>query len=41
MDTSKMKSELIDLYRRHLSLLAEIPGAGDVPALEAEILETV
>lgn len=41
IDTSKMKSELIDLYRRHLALLAEIPGKGDVPALEEEVLETV
>lgn len=41
MDTSKMKSELIDLYRRHLALLAEIPGNGEVPALEEEVLETV
>ena len=41
VDTSKMKSELIELYRRHLALLAEIPGAGDVPVLEEETLETV
>ena len=41
MDTSKMKSELIDLYRRHLALLAEIPGTGEVPMLEEEALETV
>ena len=41
MDTSKMKTELIDLYRRHLALLSEIPGKGDVPALEEEILETL
>lgn len=41
MDTSKMKCELIELYRRHLALLAEIPGQGDVPVLEAEALETV
>ena len=41
MDTSKMKSELIDLYRRHLALLAEIPGQAEVPALEAVVLEAV
>lgn len=41
MDTSKMKSELIELYRRHLALLAEIPGTGEIPVLEEEILETV
>ena len=41
MDTGKMKSELSELYRRHLALLAEIPGQGDVPVLEAEVLETV
>lgn len=41
MDTSKMKSELIELYRRHLALLAEIPGKGEVPVLEEEVLETV
>lgn len=41
MDTGKMKSELIELYRRHLALLAEIPGRGEVPVLEEEVLETV
>ena len=41
LDTGKMKSELIDLYRRHLALLAEIPGQGQVPVLEEEVLETV
>lgn len=41
MDTGKLKSELIELYRRHLALLAEIPGKGEVPALEEEVLETV
>lgn len=41
MDTSKMKRELIDLYRRHLALLAEIPGGGEVPVLEEAGLETV
>lgn len=39
LDTSKMKSELIELYRRHLALLAEIPGKGDVPVLEVDALE--
>ena len=41
MDTSKMKSELIDLYRRHLALLSEIPGQEEVPLLEDIVLETV
>lgn len=41
LDTGKMKSELIELYRRHLALLAEIPGSAEVPALEEDILETV
>lgn len=41
MDTGKMKSELIELYRRHLALLAEIPGKGEVPVLESEVLESV
>lgn len=41
MDTGKMKSELIELYRRHLALLSEIPGAGEVPVLEEEALEVV
>lgn len=41
MDTSKMKSELIELYRKHLALLAEIPGKGEVPVLEEEVLETI
>lgn len=39
MDTSKMKAELIDLYRRHLALLAEIPGPGNIPVLEEAVLE--
>ena len=41
LDTGKMKAELIDLYRRHLALLAEIPGQAQVPVLEEEVLETV
>lgn len=41
LDTSKMKSELIALYRRHLALLAQIPGEGTVPVLEEENLVTV
>ena len=41
MDTGKMKSELIELYRRHLALLAEIPGQGEVPVLEDAGLVTV
>lgn len=41
LDTGKLKSELIDLYRRHLALLAEIPGSGEVPVLIDAGLETV
>lgn len=38
IDTCKMKSELIELYRRHLALLAEIPGNEEVPILEEKVL---